>query len=92
MSPSGNGPTITANESSHSFHVFGDNGSTLENSIEFLNKSRQSVRKDKVCVVSVIGKSCLSAHNSKASLIDQSIGKNVFRGLFCQMKTIFEET
>ncbi|CAG2174798.1 unnamed protein product, partial [Oppiella nova] len=92
MSPSGNGPTVTPNEGNHSFHMFGDNGPTLENSIEFLNKSRQSVRKDKVCVVSVIGKSCLSAHNSKASLVDQSIGKNVFRGLFCQTKTISELT
>ena len=64
----------------------------FRNIIEAINKGRILCRRDKFCVVSVIGKSDFDSKNCKAALIDEVIGKNVFRGAFCQTPQTNKET
>lgn len=56
-----------------------------------MSKQRPDKLNDKLCVVSVIGKSDLGANSCKAELIDESLGKNVFKGLFNEEKLIDEQ-
>lgn len=53
-------------------------------------KSNESIDKldDKLCVVSIIGKSDIDANSCKAELIDESLKKNVFKGLLFEDKLI----
>ena len=59
--------------------------------VDRVAKQKPDKLNDKVCVVSVIGKSELGANSCKAELIDESLGKNVFKGLFNEKKLIDEQ-
>ena len=54
-------------------------------------KQKPDKLNDKLCVVSVIGKSELGANSCKAELIDEALGKNVFKGLFHEEKLVDEQ-
>ncbi|RWS17652.1 protein smg8-like protein, partial [Dinothrombium tinctorium] len=57
-------------------------------SIEYISQCALGLRKDRVCIVSVVGKSSLGANACKTALVDDVLGRNVFRGLFCQEKDV----
>ncbi|XP_074595589.1 nonsense-mediated mRNA decay factor SMG8 [Brevipalpus obovatus] len=66
---------------------------SVEEALQYLTKNCPNLNKDKVCVVSVIGKSSLNTNACKTSLIDnQILGRNVFRGSFCSQKKVNDDT
>ncbi|XP_015789803.1 protein SMG8 [Tetranychus urticae] len=65
---------------------------SLRNTFQFLSSNYPNFQKDKICVVSIIGKSSAGARACKATLIDDCLGKNVFRGKFCDNKKLVDES
>ncbi|XP_053213180.1 nonsense-mediated mRNA decay factor SMG8-like isoform X2 [Panonychus citri] len=65
---------------------------SLRDTFQFLSTNYPNFRKDKVCVISIIGKSSVGARACKSTLIDDCLGKNVFRGKFCDNKQLIDES
>lgn len=46
--------------------------------------------KGRVCVVSIIGKSAAGYDSCKGAIVDEAVGRNVFRGKFNEKRTMTE--
>lgn len=63
--------------------------SSSREALRYLTLNYPNSQKDKICVVSVIGKSSFSSNGCKASLLDdQLLGRNVFRGNFISQRKL----